>query len=74
MTSRRRGPAAGHDGLTEIEPRSEVAVIECAELPPRRTVMVDVPTTVCVLSRSQGSSAAPARRNYRAPERRTRRG
>jgi hypothetical protein len=51
MTSRPRGPAAGHDGLTEIEPRSEFAVIAWAELVPRRTVMVDVPTTVCVLSR-----------------------
>ena len=45
------GPAPGHNGLTEIDPRSELALIECAELLLRRTVMVELPTTVCVLSR-----------------------
>ena len=43
--------AVGHDGLIEIEPRSELALIECAASPLRRTVTVEVPTTVCVLSR-----------------------
>jgi hypothetical protein len=33
-------------GEAEMDPRSECALIECPE-PPRRTVMVDVPTTVC---------------------------
>jgi len=37
--------------LTEIEPRSELALIECAASSLRRTVMVEVPTIVCVLSR-----------------------
>jgi hypothetical protein len=54
MLSGRRGVAPDadprHDGLIEMEPRSERALIECAELPPRRTVMVDVPTTVCALT------------------------
>ena len=54
MVSGRRGTAPGadprHDGLIEMEPRSERALIEYGELPPRRTVIVDVPTTVCAVT------------------------
>ena len=40
-----------YDGLIEIEPRSELAVIVCAGLLLRCTVTVEVPTNVCVLIR-----------------------
>jgi hypothetical protein len=36
-------------GLTEIDPTSELALIAYGELADRRTVIVDVPTNVCVL-------------------------
>jgi hypothetical protein len=52
------GPAADLDGLTEIEPRSELALIECAESLLRRTVAVEVPTSVCVLSRCSADPGA----------------
>jgi len=43
--------AVAYDGLIEIEPRSELALIVCAELLLRCTVTVEVPTNVCVLIR-----------------------
>ena len=43
--------AVAHEGLIEIVPRSELALIVCSGLLLRCTVTVEVPTNVCVLSR-----------------------